>query len=191
LPDDLLLKNIEGALQDQDKRRYQSLNELAQYCDLVASSVGRLCIRIIQSPSIKDADEYAKKLGIAFQLTNIIRDIKEDALRDRIYIPQEFLKSYKLSDEDIFKSYESNQMNLMIRELIKIARQHYTDSEKLFSLIPKNSASMLLMMRDTYYQLLCEIEKAPIDVFKKRISVPKFKILYLFSQHKLIQLFKV
>jgi len=118
------LEIIDGMEMDLDKNRYASFEELSQYCYRVAGVVGLLASKIFgyQNPTVLD---YAKNLGIAFQLTNILRDVREDAVRNRIYIPQQELHDFGVSEQDIVENHYSKNMDDLLKYQSQRAKQYY------------------------------------------------------------------
>ena len=115
IPHQYLYELLEGVETDLTVQRYATFQELRRYCYLVASTVGLICIHIFGHGDKGEAREYAVDLGIALQLTNILRDLKEDAGRDRIYLPQEDLRRFGYTEEMLFHS----EMNDAFRGLMQ------------------------------------------------------------------------
>ncbi len=124
LPQGYLLEIINGVEMDLYTKRYSTFGELQLYCYRVASAVGLLAIEIFgyQDPRTR---QYAYNLGIAFQLTNILRDLREDAARDRIYLPLEDLRSYGLSEQDILEGRSTPAYQQLLEFELERARRFY------------------------------------------------------------------
>jgi len=172
LPMQPFLDLIDGMEMDLEWHRYQTFYDLREYCYRVASAVGLICIEIFGYQSVR-AREYAINLGLALQLTNIMRDLKEDAARGRIYIPLEDLERFGYSQQDV----RSNVYNAPFVELMK--HQHaraasYFDRAAA-SLSDEDRPSMFAAetMGSIYREVLDRIAAAQFDVYRNRISVPK------------------
>ncbi|HUQ49759.1 MAG TPA: phytoene/squalene synthase family protein [Terriglobales bacterium] len=168
----------------QTQAPYATFDDLYQYCYYVASVVGLVCIRIF---GYKDpaAEPLAEKTGIAFQLTNIIRDVKEDASLGRIYLPQEDLARFNLQPQEFSPSVMQNgvrpekYVQLLSFEAQR-AREYYAAAEKLIPMVNEDSRPCLWALVEIYRRLLDKIEAHHYDVFsrKVRLSVPE-KLLVL------------
>lgn len=172
IPLEIPLDLMKGVLMDTHKNRYETIAELYVYCYRVASTVGLMSSEIL-GYSDKKALEYAEALGIAMQLTNILRDVKEDALMNRIYLPQEDLEKFKVTEKQIF----ANELNENFIELMKFqiarAREFYKKGERGISLLEKDSRFCVLLASRIYGQILDEIEKQNYNVFQKRAHTSK------------------
>jgi phytoene synthase len=162
------------------KKRYQTFDELKKYCYLVASSVGLMCRQIFGYKN-ESTREYAINLGIALQLTNILRDVKDDAKKGRIYLPLEDLQRFGVTEGDIFQNrYTQNFVNLMrfecnrASEYFDLAREALKDEDKHYFLAAR-------IMWSIYAHTLKRIERSNYNVFKQRIAIPKpLKLLIAF-----------
>lgn len=162
---------------------YQDFDELYRYCYFVASVVGLVCIRIFGYTDPR-AEKLAEETGIAFQLTNILRDIREDAERGRIYLPLEDFQRYNVSVQELSlirdnRELTSNERALMEME-VKRAREYYTAADRLLPLIASDSRAALWVLVKIYRRLLERIAESNYQVFSTRISVStpeKFSIL--------------
>jgi phytoene synthase len=169
---------IDGVEMDLTRRRYHTFADLSLYCRRVASAVGLICIEIFgyRWPS---ARVYAERLGIAFQLTNIIRDVGEDAARGRIYLPMEDLARFNIAEVEILNSvYNDRFRNLMEFETNR-ARQFYREAED--ALDDEDRGSMLAAegMRLIYSSLLERIARSNYRVFDRRQRLSAARKLYL------------
>jgi 15-cis-phytoene synthase len=164
---------------------YATFPDLYRYCYLVASVVGLVCIRIF-GYSDPRAERLAEETGIAFQLTNILRDVAEDAARNRVYLPLEDLKAYDVPLDTILHRGEgapptANERNLLA-EIARRAEHYYRSSAALLPLIHAESRPALWVLVSIYHELLRRIERSQYDVFTRRASVPlpqKLSILTL------------
>ena len=160
---------------------YRTFDDLYRYCYLVASVVGLVSIRIF-GYSDPRAELLAEKTGVAFQLTNILRDIKEDAERKRIYLPQDMLREFGVANNDIFaiaggRTLKGNE-RAMIAALSARAWEYYAAAEELLPLIDADSRAALWVMVKIYSGLLAEIDRTEGDVFSRRVSVPTRRKVY-------------
>ena len=175
---------------------YASFADLYQYCYLVASVVGLVCIRIF-GYSDPAAEKLAEETGIAFQLTNILRDVAEDAGRNRIYLPLEDLGAYRVTVEQLRK-HAAGPVTAEERALLSIigerAEAYYQSAEKLLPLIDAESRPALRVLVSIYHRLLKRIERAHYEVFAERISVPTAEKLAILAggmaRMGLLRLFK-
>ncbi len=163
----LPLELMQGVLMDTHTKRYETFDELYVYCYRVASTVGLMSSEIL-GYSDKIALCYAEALGIAMQLTNILRDLKEDAALGRVYLPQEDLRSFGVSEEQIFANEINDNFIEMMRFQIGRARDYYQTGELGIGLLEKDSRFTVLLASRIYAQILNEIEKQNYDVFKVR-----------------------
>ncbi|HXG84956.1 MAG TPA: phytoene/squalene synthase family protein [Pyrinomonadaceae bacterium] len=167
IPQNLPLELMKGVLQDTHVKRYETFDELYVYCWRVASTVGLMSSEIFgyEKP---ETLEYAEALGIAMQLTNILRDVKEDALMGRIYLPQEDLRRFNVSEEQIFAGEINQNFVELIKFQIKRAREYYEKSYKGIALLERDTRFTVLFALRIYSRILGEIERQNYDVFQKR-----------------------
>ncbi len=153
--------------------RYRTFEELRQYCYGVASVVGLVCIRIFgyREPA---AEPLAERCGVAFQLTNIIRDVKEDAALGRVYFPEEDLAQFGLSAAD-FASPDVARLRPLLAMEADRARELYGSGEELVHLVNEDSQPALWVLITIYRRLLEKIASRQYDVFSERVrlSTPK------------------
>jgi phytoene synthase len=172
IPNDLPLDLIKGVLSDTHTNRYENFDELYVYCYRVASTVGLMSSEIL-GYSDKIALEYAEAMGIAMQLTNILRDIKEDAAMDRIYLPQEDLRKFNVSEEQIIRGEMNDNFVILMKFQVERARRYYTKGEKGIALLEKDSRFTVLLAARIYSKILDEIEKQNYNIFNKRAHTSK------------------
>lgn len=188
IPVDHFYELIRGMEIDLTKTRYRTFEELKEYCYLVASSVGLMCRKIFGYRNESSRD-YAVNLGIALQLTNILRDIADDAKRGRIYIPAEDLERFGVTEDDLLKlRYTPEFVELMRFECARashyfdIARDALADEDKRFFFAAR-------IMWSIYAHTLNRIIASNYNVFERRISISKLlKVLITFRywlSHKL------
>jgi phytoene synthase len=172
LPKQPFLDLIEGMEMDLKWRSYQTFADLREYCYRAASAVGLICVEIFGYESARTR-EYAVNLGLALQLTNILRDLKEDIARDRVYIPLEDLERFGYSEQDL----RDNLYNAPFIEMMKFeygrARSYF---EKAAASLPDQDRASVFaaeIMGATYREILEQIPAAQFDVFHNRISISK------------------
>lgn len=169
---------IEGVEIDIVKNRYRNFGELYLYCYKVAVSVALICFDIF----IKEEDkpvEFGINLGIALQLTNIIRDIKEDKDNNRIYLPTEDLQRFEYSENDLFDEKINSNFIKLIKFQIARAKEYYNIAEKSMPTKYKKNLYTLLTIKDMYFNLLLSIEKNPELLFYKRFSLNTSYKIYI------------
>lgn len=169
---------IQGVAQDLVKVRYDNFDELARYCYGVACTVGLMSMYII---GFKDesAFQYAIRLGVALQMTNILRDVGEDWGKGRLYLPQDELEKFGISEEDIENGIVTDRWREFMRFQINRNRQLYQDSLPGIALLNKDGRFSIGAAGEMYQLILDEIEKNDYDVFNKRASVKASKKLRL------------
>ena len=176
------LEIIDGMEMDLKFNRYEDFKQLQLYCYRVASVVGLLSAQIFGFKNRKTL-KYAHDLGMAFQLTNIIRDVGEDARRGRIYLPLDELKKAKVTEDDILQSRETPQIKELIEYQIERAESYY---DKALRELPAEDAKQQrtgLMMAAIYRTLLREIKRDSAEkVLNSRTSIPPFRKLMLALQ---------
>jgi len=162
---------IKGMHMDLGISRYKDFPQLYNYCYRVAGVIGLIMLKIFGSKH-KDAQKYAVKLGVAMQLTNILRDIKEDFERKRIYLPQDEMKRFRVSENHISQELIDKDFRELLKFQIKRARKHYEDSEPgIKGISGFRSRLVTCLMKDMYASILKSIEKNQYDVFSKRACV--------------------
>jgi phytoene synthase len=181
IPLHLLDELVDGVAMDLDHTAtgapdtYATFADLYRYCYLVASVVGLVCIRIF-GYSGERAEKLAEETGIAFQLTNILRDVSEDAARNRVYLPLEDLAARGVSLDSILHRASSAAPTPAERALLasmaERAEQYYRSAGELLPLIDRESRPALWVLVSIYHALLKRIERADYDVFTHRASVP-------------------
>ena len=172
LPFALFDELIKGCEMDLDTLRYETHEQLELYCHRVASVVGLLSIEIFgyKNPACHD---YAIYLGQALQLTNILRDVKNDAARGRIYLPQSELKKFGVSEADILASKYSDNYFQLATGVAARAKHFYALAQK--TLPPEDRRAMVAaeLMGSVYWQLLCKLEQEKFNVFGAPVKLSK------------------
>lgn len=165
---------INGVEMDIKYERYSNFSELVKYCYGVASTVGLLCMEIFGRREDR-FKEYAINLGLSLQLTNILRDIKSDAKRCRIYIPLDEMKQFSYSEQDLFNEiYNESFIKLMDFQLTR-ARTYYKKTIQLLSKKERYSVVSAEIMGKTYYNILEKIELRNYNIFNEKITLSGFK----------------
>ncbi len=176
IPKALFDELLAGMEMDLRVTRYETFAQLQRYCYLVAGTVGLIMLRLFQVDDAA-AQEPAKALGEAMQLTNILRDVREDHLRDRIYLPREDLLRFGVTEEDIAQGrYDTDRWRALMRALIGRARERYALADTGLSLIrDPDCRRVVLLMRTLYAAILEVIEARQGDVFTRRavVSLPR------------------
>lgn len=168
---------LEGVGMDLEPVRFATFADLYRYCYRVASVVGLSCIHI-WGFSDERAKEYAKAAGIAFQLTNILRDLGEDAARGRVYLPREDLERFGY-DEDALRRGERNPaFRALMQFEAERARRHYDQSLPLAALLPPPGRAVFQVMSRTYRGLLDAIEAADFGVFDRHVRLSRWRKLW-------------
>ena len=181
IPLQLLDELVDGVAMDLDHTStgapdtYATFADLYRYCYLVASVVGLVCIRIF-GYSGERAEKLAEETGIAFQLTNILRDVSEDTARHRVYLPLTDLATHGVSIDELLHRAPSAPPTPAERALLasvaRRAEDYYRSADELLPLIHRESRPALWVLVSIYHALLKRIERADYDVFTRRASVP-------------------
>ena len=169
---------IAGVEMDLERKRYPTFDELRLYCYRVASAVGLICIEIFGYRNQRTRP-YAENLGIAFQLTNILRDVREDAARNRIYIPLEDLARFEVNEKEILAGSHSERFERLMRFEADRARSYYEEAERA---LPEEDRPSLLAaeaMRLIYGAILRRIVDSNYHVLDRRHRLSTPRKLYL------------
>jgi phytoene synthase len=178
LPLEHFLEIIDGMEMDLDNQRYPSFKELSLYCYRAASVVGLMAAEIFGYRD-RNTQKYAYNLGMAFQLTNILRDVQEDAARGRVYIPLDELQRFNIDVNDIIENKDSTAMHELLKFQAQRAQEYY---DKAFSLIAEQDRYAQrsgLIMAAIYRRLLTAIADKNYNVFAGRISLNPLHKLWL------------
>jgi phytoene synthase len=161
--------------------QYRSFQDLERYCYHVASVVGLVCIRIFgyTDPA---AEPLAERCGLAFQLTNIIRDVKEDAGLGRIYLPQEDLEQFGVSASELISGPDLNRVRPLLEIEAQRAFENYRAGEQLLPMISEDSQPALWVLINIYRGLLEKIVRLNYDVFSRRVSLTTREKLIILSK---------
>ena len=193
ITDALLDQLVQGTAMDLEPRpagddgvqTFADFDELYRYCYLVASVVGLVCIRIF-GYSDASADQLAEETGIAFQLTNILRDVKEDVERGRVYLPLDLLAEFGLGVERIQALAQGARIEpnerAMLSTLGAKADGYYGSARRLLPLIDADSRAALWVLVAIYHNLLLRIGRMDGDVFSERVRVPTMTKMWLLTR---------
>lgn len=163
---------IDGVAMDLDTTRYATFADLFEYCRRVASAVGMICIRIFGCRNAR-AGEYALNLGVALQLTNILRDVKTDLERGRVYLPLDDLAACGCTVDDLKSGVVTEPVRRLVAFECRRARELY---QRAIDAIPPEDRKRLVaaeIMRAVYFETLRRIERSGYDVFTARARVPR------------------
>jgi phytoene synthase len=170
---------IKGMRMDLELKHYLNFSALHEYCYRVAGVVGQIMLKIFGYRN-QAAQNYAIELGVAMQLTNILRDINEDLLRGRIYLPQEEMQNFGVSEQQLSLGQNNETFKNLLRFQIQRCNKLYGDSLTGIKLIDNCRARfVVLTMQEIYSEILRVIQKNDYDVFSKRAQVGKIKKLQI------------
>jgi phytoene synthase len=161
---------IDGCRQDMFKTRYGTFEELLQYCALVASSIAEISLAIFGYRT-EAALEHGRSLATALQLTNVTRDIGDDLARNRVYIPQEELRRFGVSERDLFERRETDGMRRLIEFQIERAESYFRLAEPLLSELSFDARFPTVLMGGVYATVLARLRLQPFVVLRKRLSL--------------------
>ena len=172
---------LDGVEMDLEPLCIATFEDLYRYCYRVASAVGLACIHI-WGFTHETAKVYAEKAGIALQLTNILRDLKEDAARGRVYLPREDLERFAYPAERLAREERDEPFRALMRFEVERARSYYAAAQPLSPLLPQAGRAVFQVMLQTYRGLLDAIERRDYDVFSARVSLSSGRKLWLVLQ---------
>ena len=194
IPRQLLDDMISGMEDDFHRNRYETFEELYSYCYRVASTVGLVCIEIYGYDDLA-AREFSEAWGIFMQLTNILRDVAEDAERDRIYLPMEDLRRYGISEQDVKSGadlLEHPGWKPFVEEYISRAETYRDKAFKLLPLLDRQSRYSPAAMMAFYESILKKINKSEGDVFTQRVQLSKAEKItlaaYVYTRYRFLAL---
>jgi phytoene synthase len=163
---------IDGVAMDLVNSRYPTFEALREYCQRVASAVGLICLEIFGYRDPR-AREYAVDLGIALQLTNIIRDVAGDLARDRIYLPEEDLARFRCTEDDLRAGIVTGNVRALMRHECGRARQYYARAEGELPATDRRRLVAARIMGAIYFDILRRIERGGYDVFSRIACAPR------------------
>ncbi len=176
IPDRYFHELIDGTEMDLTITRYETFDDLHLYCYRVASIVGFVCIHVWGFDEANGkALEYAEACGLAFQLTNILRDVKEDIERDRVYLPQEDLRKFGVTEERLRSGAVDENLRALIKFEADRAKEFYRQANLLLPLVSPAGRATLRIMIQIYRGILTSIERNNYNVYEKRarVSTPR------------------
>ncbi len=179
IPEQLIQELISGVEMDLTINRYATFSDLYPYCYRVASVVGLICLKIFKTQSPK-AEDYAVNLGLAFQLTNMLRDLYSDAKENRVYLPQEDFQRFGYSVEELLNQQSSPALIEFMKFECARARSYYQQAQDILLTLPAADQKALVVaeiMRGVYSTILQKIEAQNYPVFGPRARVSSFQRL--------------
>lgn len=174
IPYEPFFELIRGMEMDLQNQRYKSIDDLMLYCYRVASTVGLMCIEIFGYKN-KSTKDFAVNLGLALQLTNILRDIKPDAEKGRIYLPQQDLQQFNYSESELLGSIYNDKFIQLMKYETGRAKEYFDKANRYLDLEDKPAMFAARAMQHIYYKLLQKIEADNYNVFRKKIKVSKIE----------------
>jgi phytoene synthase len=178
IPHECLFAILDGVAMDLVPRRYANWGELQTYCYHVAGAVGLACLAI-WGGDVPEARHAAIRCGEAFQLTNILRDVREDAARGRVYVPQDALAECGVGESDLNASAPTDRLRKLVLGQVAVARAAFVDAAELTRWIPPDCRAVFVAMWRTYRALLGEIERREGDVFSRRVRLSRATRLWI------------
>lgn len=174
IPLDPFFELIKGMEMDLQKNRYKNFDDLLLYCYRVASTVGLMCIEIFgyKNPSTRD---FAVNLGIALQLTNILRDLGKDARQGRIYLPQEDLIKFNYSENFLYNKISNDNFKKLMQYEVERAKSYFNKATESLDLDDKKTMFAARAMQHIYYRMLERIVESDYDVLNNEIKVKKIE----------------
>lgn len=170
---------LEGTTSDLTVTRYPSFADTYRYCYQVASTVGLVCLHVFGFDHSPEALAQAEARGVAFQLTNILRDLAEDAERGRIYLPLEDLERFEVSEQEFLSGTASPRLQALLSFEIERAKKYYKESAPLVERVDKESRASLEAMTGIYRALLGKVESMGTRVFQERARLSRLEKLSL------------
>jgi len=178
IPNSYFIELVDGMLLDVHFKRINTFQELYNYCYKVSSIVGLICIEIFGYNSPK-AKKYAVDLGIAMQLTNILRDVKEDSKLNRIYLPCEEIREYGYSDKALMSGERSISFKRLMNFQVVRAREYFNNASYLIPLLSPETRPCVTVLYEIYNTILDRIEKSGYNIFDERISLTIMEKIFL------------
>lgn len=189
IPSRYLLEIVDGVLADQQKTRFDTYEQVEHYCYLVASAVGLACLHIWgYNPPLPTA--AAIDCGLAFQLTNILRDVAEDAERGRIYLPRQHYETHGLSEDDLLSPRRDDRLHCLVEEEIERVKRLFESGWRVWDSLHGDGRPMFSMMWRTYRKLLDRIAEDPGSVAVRRVRLSTGEKFGLVSRHFVAPMFR-
>ena len=171
IPHEYFYRLIEGVETDLTVRRYANFEELKRYCYLVASVVGLISISIFGYRGGEQARRHAADLGIALQLTNILRDVQEDLQRDRIYLPLDELARFGYAEDDLREGVANDAFRRLMAFQTERARHYFESGRRLLPYLSRRARACVGVMAGIYSTILDDIQREPETVLQRRVSL--------------------
>ncbi|MEM6690733.1 MAG: phytoene/squalene synthase family protein [Planctomycetota bacterium] len=188
IPSRYLLEIIDGVSADQQKTRFDTYEQVEHYCYLVASAVGLACLYVWGFDELPET--AAIDCGLGFQWTNILRDIREDAGRGRIYLPRQHYEKHGLAEDDLLRPRVDDRLTCLIEEQCSRAADLYDSGWGVFEQLHPDGQRMFSMMWRTYRRLLSMVEADPSAVLRGRIGLTQGQKFQLAFTHTIPLLFR-
>ncbi len=181
IPKSAFVALVDGCRQDMVKTRYETFDELLQYCELVASSISDISLAIYgyRTPA---AIDHGRKLATALQLTNVTRDVADDLDRDRVYLPQEELRRFGVTEPDLFARRDTDAMRRLIEYQIDRAAGYFRLAEPLIHELSFDARFPTLLMGGVYATVLEKLRRDPLVVLRKRLSLTRVQKLTVIAR---------
>jgi 15-cis-phytoene synthase len=177
IPKPAFIALLDGCRQDMVKTRYETFDELLQYCELVAASISDISLSIFGYRT-EAALEHGHDLAVALQLTNVTRDIGDDLTRDRVYVPAVELRAFGVEERDLFAREENEYVRNLIEFQIDRARSYFQRAEPLLRELDFDARFPTLLMGGVYATVLAKLAKDPLVAIRRRLSLtPLQKVL--------------
>lgn len=170
IPKSAFMALINGCRQDMVKTRYETFDELLQYCELVASSISDISLAIFGYRT-SAALGYGRNLSTALQLTNVTRDVGDDLSRDRIYVPREELHRFGVTESDLVQRTQSDAVRRLIDFQIDRAESYFRAAEPLLDELSFDARFPVLLMGGVYATVLARLRRDPLKVLRERLSL--------------------
>jgi phytoene synthase len=175
---------IDGVASDIDFQPVETFDQLYQYCYRVASVVGLTIIHILGFEDPR-AIPLAERCGVAFQLTNILRDVKEDAMNGRVYLPAEDLERFQVSERELAAAVTSPALKNLLRHEADRAEQYYREAQPLVPMVDPAGQAMLSAIIEIYHSLLENIRTSGFRVMEQRIALPAWRKIWILLRTKI------
>ena len=169
---------VNGVEMDFTINRYATWQDLHQYCYRVASMVGLICMAVFGTTPHPRMRQFAIDMGIGLQVVNIMRDVKEDAARGRVYFPQDELAQYGLTAADVLANVNDERFRALMAFQGERARRHFKSGKRLLPLLDTRSRMCVNVMQGVYFEILKRIEKKNYDVISERVGLSTPEKLY-------------
>jgi squalene synthase HpnD len=185
VPMDAFRDLVDGVRMDLDEHRYATWSDLERYCRRVAGSIGRLSLGVFGARDPDGDARLADDLGVAMQLTNVLRDVREDLERDRLYLPDEDLTRFGVTREDLSgpgPGPAATRTEALVRFEVRRARDWFERGLRLLGHLDRRSAACAGAMAGIYRHLLRRIDAAPLTMLERRLSLPAWEKAWVASR---------